>query len=238
MLISVAACSSNEDSSDPTATPSGNVSAATPTTKPTEAPTEEATPTPEPTEEPTPDPDATPTPEPIDAFILDFWHENSTVYEDYFMDTAGVGDQNAYWEWTENEGFVVTIEGNDPFIGLDFFGDSFNLEEYPIFKIRIKNPTPSTTMEFFLPPSLGAVGAGDFFQAQITASSDEFVEYTFDLAKIKGASYVAREVTCMRMDILSLDAVISQIPDDGWTVAIDYIGFFPNMELAETYSAH
>ncbi len=240
MAFSLAACSDDTGDSQPTATvSSGNTGSAPTATKPATEATPETKPTESaPTEPPTPDPDATPTPEPIDAFVLDFYHETSDVYDMYLGDVSGAG-QNCTWEWVENSGLEVNITANDPYVAIDFLGDTFNLEEYHVMKLRIKNPTPCKILELFFPMSMGSIDATDVLQyARINASDTDFSEYVVDLTEVKGENFVAREVGGIRLDLLSLDAVIGQLPDDGWTVAVDYLGFFPTVEAAEAYSTH
>ena len=231
-----AACGSDEGTANATVAPTKAPTAA-PTAKPT------AKPTPTPTEEPTPEPFVE-DPE-IDAVLYRFHYADKYMWEveDFITsEETGTGQTamgaacNYYHE--EGEGLAVEVFMEDPYFRLPFTGETgeeFNLSDYPIFKIRLKNESAATKFEMFLGKS--GIAAGDEFRVEISTEDTEYKDYVVNLAEIKDQAYVddRSPVKSMRMDALHFEAGEFDA-SDSTTLYIDYFGFFKTVEDANNWN--
>ena len=237
-----AACGSDEGTTNATKAPASKAPAASATVAPTQAPTK--APTAEPTEAPTPKPFVE---DPaVDAILYRFHHADKYMWEveDFISsDDTGVGQTAIgvacnYWH-EEDEGLAIEVLLTDPYFMLTGKGDAgkeFNLADYPIFKIRLKNETLATKFEAFVCAGAHAKG-GEEFQIDITAEDTEYKEYIVNFAEIKDQAYMDAKapVGAIRMDALSIsDAEISE--GDSSTIYVDYFGFFKTVEDAQNWN--
>ena len=236
-----AACGSDEGTADATKAPASKAPAASATVAPTVAPT--AAPTEAPTEAPT----AAPFVEDpaVDAILYRFHHADKYMWEvEDFMtsDDTGVGQTALgaacnYWH-EEGEGLAIEIVLEDPYFRMPFTGETgeeFNLSEYPIFKIRLKNETVANDFEMFLGKS--GIAPGDEFRVEISTEDTEYKDYIVNLAEIKGQTYVDERVPVkgLRMDALHFDAGELD-SSDSKMIYIDYFGFFKTVEEAQNWN--
>ncbi len=226
------ACSKDNGGDKATGKPSSSptaqaTTAATATPKPTENTMAEAT---APTEE-----TAAPTGEKIDAVIFRFdstenYENGEGAFEYLFQGHNMLGTTI---EATDEDGLIMEIEGNDPYVSYTGF-DPFELSEYPYMKICIKNPTPATSFEiFFVPQGAGGASAGDIFTGNsITSGDTEFKTYVFDIAKKNGAAYMNRTVEMLRLDCVNLDNAAGT----DYIFNLKYIAFFKTEAEANAYN--
>lgn len=228
------ACSKDEDKDkgNPTSKPTASATA-----KPTASATAAPTATQSATAETTPGTDETakPTGDQIDAVVFRF--DNKDDYdsgEGAFANTfQGHNMMGTTIEATKEDGLIMEIEGNDPYVYYTGF-DPFELSEYPYMKICIKNPTPATAFEMFFVPA-GAVGAsaGDLFTGNsITAGDTEFKTYVFDIAAKNGAAFMDRSVEMLRLDCVNLDNAAGS----DYQFNMKYIAFFKTEAEANAYN--
>ena len=236
-----AACGSDEGTADATKAPASKAPAASATVAPTEAPT--AAPTEAPTEAPT----AAPFVEDpaVDAILYRFHHADKYMWEvESFMssDDTGVGQTAMgaacnYWH-EEGEGLAVEVLLEDPYfmiIGTES-GESFNLADYPVFKIRLKNETLATQFEAFICAKTHAQ-AGEEFRVDISSEDTEYKDYIVDFTQIKDQAYVDGKapVGGIRMDTVHISG--TDLSDsESAMVYIDYFGFFKTVEDAQNWN--
>lgn len=214
------------------------------TTAPTKGPTAEPTPTPTP--KPTIDP-ALLDPE-VDAVLHRFWDEYMNMWEaPNFMTSddvgyAPIGDTCEYY-YEEGNGLVIKILANDPYFYMPVtgeLGEPWSFYDYPVMKVRIKNPTPVPIFEMFVCAEGADLGAA-VVQYQISTGDTEFKDYIIDLAEVKGQNFVdaadGLNVQYLRLDALSVDAYLTQLQEEGeFYFYVDYIGFFKTVEDAENWN--
>ena len=219
------ACSKDQEAGKITSAPTA--SAVTEAPKPTATASLTATPT---AGEP-----SQPTGEQTDAVIFRFDNE-----EDYNNDAGAFANTfqghnmlGTTIEATKDDGLILEIEGNDPYVYYTGF-DPFDLSEYPYMKICIKNPTPATSFEiFFVPAGAGGAAAGDLFTGNsITAGDTEFKTYVFDIAKKNGDAFLGRTVEMLRLDCVNLD----NNAETEYILNLKYIAFFKTEAEADAYN--
>jgi hypothetical protein len=231
-----AACGSNEGTADATKAP-----AASATVAPTVAPT--IVPTSEPTEAPTPKPFVE---DPaVDAILYRFHHADKYMWEvEEFMtsEDTGIGHTAMgaacnYWH-EEDEGLAIEIHLTDPYfmiLGTES-GEAFNLADYPVFKIRLKNETVSEKFETYV-CAKNYAQSGESFQIDITAEDTEYKEYIVNFAEIKDQAYIDAKapVGGIRMDGLQISEE-ELAESDSNMLYIDYFGFFKTVEDAQKWN--
>ena len=224
-----AACGSDEGTADATKAPASKAPAASATVAPTEAPT--AAPF---VEDPA-----------VDAILYRFHHADKYMWEvESFMssDDTGVGQTALgaacnYW-YEEGEGLAVEVLLEDPYfmiIGTES-GESFNLADYPVFKIRLKNETLATQFEAFICAKTHAQ-AGEEFRVDISSEDTEYKDYIVDFTQIKDQAYIDGKapVGGIRMDGLQISE--EELTErDSNMLYIDYFGFFKTVEEAQNWN--
>jgi len=227
MILSLAlvfvACS-GEKEADPTPTPTPEV-----TKEPTEAPTATPEPTPAPTRKPDPE---------VDGIVLHFFYDydyGHTIIQD---------TQQVDTEWVEGKGLAIKPVSEDPWIMLDAIGpndEEINIMEYPVFKVRILNQTPSNIFEAFTGRS-NIITGDDLFQTSIEPNGTEFVDVIINLAELKGESFLSVNngtVVAIRLDLVNLSpwkAEIEEKAGDGtYVIYLDHVGFFKTVEDAQNW---
>lgn len=229
-ITCLAACSKDDDGGKATSKPSSS-----PTVKATTAATATPGPATAATAETTPAADKTSTPAGVgtDAMIFRFDSEddfrNGTGT---FAYTFGKQKMLGEIEVTDNDGLLLKIEGNDPYVYYSGF-EPFDLSEYPYMKICIKNPTPENFFEIFMvPQGLGEASGGDFFTGgPITMEDTEFKTYVFDIEAETDPSYMNRTVEMLRLDCVQLNGA-----DTDYIFNLKYIAFFKTEAEANAYN--
>ena len=234
----IAACGSDQGTTtDATKAPASKAPAASATVVPTVAPTAE------PTEAPTPKPFVE-DPE-VDAVLYRFYHADKYMWEvEEFMtsDDTGVGHTALgaacnYWHG-EDEGLAIEILLTDPYfmiLGTET-GESFNLADYPVFKVRLKNETIAEKFELYV-CAKNYAQSGESFQIDITAEDTEYKEYIVNFAEIKDQAYMDAKapVGGIRMDGLQISE--SELAEsDSNMLYVDYFGFFKTVEDAQNWN--
>ena len=204
------------DSADATATPG----AATSTASATQAPQEQ-------------DPE-------VDAHIIKFFDE-----DDIGSQITGMSYQCEF-SWEENLGFCIYPLGEDPWVVLDVvtaLEEDINLNDYPVFKMRVYNNTPSKQFEAFLMCSEVEGTDNNLVQYTIDPNKKEFVDYVINLKETQPKAFFTQNdgiLTAIRFDAVNLDLYKTQIMDGAedhkYYFGIDYIGFFKTVEDANNWN--
>lgn len=220
-LLVFAACNNNtKEGATPTP---GNTAEATPGETPEPTPTKE--PTPPPTEKPWAKVDAI-----LWNFKLDSDYEEPSMY-------AIVISQDAELSWEEGTGLRIDISGQDPFFLIDTLDrdlKSYDIEDYPILKIRILNKTVTDHGEIYAAFGSEVIAGPDqkYFH-EIQANAEEFQDMYFDFTGKEGS------ISQLRFDLVNLtrvpDGVVPNY-DDGYYVIVEYAGFFKTMEEAQAFN--
>lgn len=237
----LAACGENEGESETSKKPAASAA----TEKPAATATAEATPTEEPTPKPTPVPVAE-DPE-VDAKLFRFHYADEYMWAaEGFMtsDDVKLGETAAgfacEYSYEEGEGLKIEVLLEDPYFMIPGTGEdgesSFNLEDYPVFKIRLKNETLATLFEAFATKNPLGANAAEHFAFEISAEDTEYKDYIFDFSANKDDAYFSNLMPLggIRMDCLSISQ--DQIDEGNTIVYIDYFGFFKTVEDAENWN--
>ncbi len=220
MVTCFAACGDkDDDKANATATPSATIAATA---------AAEATPTAVPT--------ATPDNSADDAIIFRFdseedFENGEGAYENIFEAFVMIRDPENL-KVTNEDGLIIPVEGFDPYFSYKDF-ESFDLSEYHYMKVCMKNQTPGHVFEIFLVEN-GATIAGDHaYYNDISANDTEFKTYLFDIAKKAKPSYLDREISLLRLDLVG-DLTADGITEDT-QICLKYIAFFKTEEAAQAY---
>lgn len=210
-----------------------NTKMATPTPKATEAATPGVTPTPSPTKEPTPVPTAVPWAD-VDAILWNFKIDPDLSHTEYYI---GITSTDAEVSYEEGVGLRVDVKGQDPFFIIDTYDNTlagYNIEDYPILKIRILNKTVTKHGEIYAAFGSETIASGDqkyFFELQ--ANATEYQDMYFDFTAKEGT------ISQLRFDLVNLTRVEEGVVVDyseGYYVILEYAGFFKTMEEAQAYN--
>ncbi|MBE7058140.1 MAG: hypothetical protein E7387_03450 [Ruminococcaceae bacterium] len=261
MCLSVslfAGCGGEETSSDATKAPSASAPASAPATAPATAtakPTEEATTTPstEPTAAPTTKPAEKEDPE-VDAILYRFydadkymWASDNFITPDDLAQGFGQGKPDVgtyvsceyYYDDTE-EALAIHILDFDPYFMIKTAegGETFDLSQYPVFKIRLKNETNIEKFDAFICKAPSAAGP-DNFQFELSGGDEEYQEYYFDFVKEKGQEFVDERTTVegFRLDALAISPEgFANIEPESAYLYVEYFGFFKTLEDAQNWN--
>lgn len=216
-------------------------------TVPTQAPTK--APTTPPTQAPTPTPTAVPTQTPVkdeeevDAILYRFYAPDNYMWKsDTFINSkatgvgmTATGPACTYFCDPVERALVIQIHTVDPYFAIKGGedGKTFNLSEYPVFKIRLKNETVSTTFETHLMITNGAT-YGDRISFFISGEDKTFKNYVYDIGQQKGPSFLAARnpISGIRLDGLSIYQHELEMSEATPYLHIEYFGFFKTMEDA------
>ena len=244
-----AACGETEATPDATKAPTAAATAtavatATATAAPTEAPTEE--PTEAPTEAPTKAPSAA-DPE-VDAKLYRFYNPDDYMWasesfitsEDEGTGLTAVGPACIYFYDEDESALCIQLTNYDPYFpikgGED--GENFNLSEYPVFKIRLKNETCFEMFETFLMIGTGATG-DDNFRFEITSEDEEYKEYIIDIGEKNGQEFLTKRdpISGVRLDALAIGPEsVNDLANPSPYLFIEYFGFFKTVEDAQNWN--
>ena len=250
-----AGCGESETTTDATKAPAVSATPAGNSTKEPEA-TEEPTKEPEATEEPTKEPEATeePTEEPtaqdpeVDARLYRFYNPDQYMWdsesfissEDEGTGLTAVGPACVYFYDEDESALCIQLTNYDPYFpikgGED--GENFNLSEYPVFKIRLKNETCFETFETFLMIGTGATG-DDNFRFDISSEDEEYKEYIIDIGETNGQDFLTKRdpISGVRLDALAIGSEsVNDLANPSPYLFIEYFGFFKTVEDAQNWN--
>ena len=251
MCLSVslfAGCGGEETSSDATKAPSASAPATAPATA-TAKPTEKATtaPSADATATPTTKPDGKEDPE-VDAKLYRFYNPDKYMWdsesfissEDEGTGLTAVGPACIYFYDEDESALCIQLTNYDPYFpikgGED--GENFNLSEYPVFKIRLKNETCFEMFETFLMIGTGATG-DDNFRFEITSEDEEYKEYIVDIGEKNGQEFLTKRdpISGVRLDALAIgEESVNDLANPSPYLFIEYFGFFKTVEDAQNWN--
>ena len=240
-------CGEEETSSDATKAPTA-AATATATVAPTEqatvAPTE--APTVAPTEAPTQAP-AAEDPE-VDAMLYRFYNPDKYMWdsetfissEDEGTGLTAVGPSCLYFYDEDESALCIQLTNYDPYFPIKGgeTGENFNLSEYPVFKIRLKNETCFEMFETFLMIGTGATG-DDNFRFEITSEDEEYKEYIVDIGEKNGQEFLTKRdpISGVRLDALAIGPEsVNDLANPSPYLFIEYFGFFKTVEDAQNWN--
>ena len=176
----------------------------------------------------------------VDARIIKFFDE-----DDIGSQITGMSYQCEF-SWEENLGFCIYPVGEDPWVVLDVvtaLEEDINLNDYPVFKMRVYNNTPSKQFEAFMMCSEMEGSENNLVQSTIEPSKKEFVDYVINLKETQPKAFFTQNdgiLTSIRFDAVNLDLYKAQImegaDDHKYHFGIDYIGFFKTVEDANNWN--
>ncbi len=240
-----AGCGESEATPDATKAPTA---AATATAAPTEEPTAE------PTEEPTVEPTVEPTEEPaaedpeVDAMLYRFYDPDKYMWtsdtfisaEDEGTGLTAIGPACLFFYDEDESALCIQLTNYDPYFAITGgeTGDNFNLSEYPVFKIRLKNETCFEIFESFLMIGSGATG-DDNFRFNISSEDEEYKEYIVDIGSTNGQEFLTKRdpISGVRLDALAIGPdSINDLANPSPYLFIEYFGFFKTVEDAQNWN--
>ncbi len=144
--------------------------------------------------------------------------------------------------WGENGALQAQIYAEDPYFY--FYGfDEFNLQDYPVFKIVLKNHTAVNLFEMFLfeegdPDTV--MGQKVIQKSGMSLMDTEWKTYTMNFTGTGDGSFYTpssldRTISGIRIDCISTGAPGSLVIDDDWNMEFAYFGFFKTIEDANAY---
>ncbi len=211
---------------------SGNVEAS-PTINKTPVATQVTTPTPGPTAEPTAEPTKKPWAD-VNAILWNFKADSDLSDTDFYVTNASM---DATLSVVENEGLRIDITGPDPFFLINTIDNdlnTYNIEEYPILKIRLLNKTVTNHGEIYAAFGSEVIAdANQKYFVEIASNTNEFQDMYFDFSAKEGS------ISQLRFDLVNLTRVNEGVTvnyDDGYYVVVEYAGFFKSMEEAKAYN--
>lgn len=240
-----AGCGESEATPDATKAPTA---AATATAAPTEEPTAE------PTEEPTVEPTVEPTEEPaaedpeVDAMLYRFYDPDKYMWtsdtfisaEDEGTGLTAIGPACLFFYDEDESALCIQLTNYDPYFAITGgeTGDNFNLSEYPVFKIRLKNETCFEIFESFLMIGSGATG-DDNFRFNISSEDEEYKEYIVDIGATNGQEFLTKRdpISGVRLDALAIGPdSVNDLANPSPYLFIEYFGFFKTVEDAQNWN--
>ena len=191
----------------------------------------------------------------IDCIDIDFrsgsvsFDQEAEIYDEGYLNiVAGFNDKKSLDVSTvdpdgANPGYInLKVTGEDPFMYLYDLGGVENgaglydvsLQDYPIFKIVMKNNTADSFFQIFLFEQGGHVTGNDTIDIRGISSNDtEFKTYYIDL-RAKNASNTLTITPSTKLD-RDFSAVRFDLPDVDGSFDIQYMGFFSSLDEAKAY---